>query len=113
MNGLSGNMTPLRPHSKPVPHGKTAWTHDARDIRLAGWPSRDEINDLAPAGSPIPICSQINNCVRDELWTNESWLVDGLATQLRGFRKSHQLIRDKPALVRGSRRRLRRIALTT
>ena len=42
----------------------------------------------------------VNNCGRDELWTNESWLVDGLGTQLRRFRKSHQLIRDRPALIR-------------
>jgi hypothetical protein len=40
--------------------------------------------------------SIVNDCGRDELWTNESWLVDGLATQLRRFRKSHQLIRDRP-----------------
>ena len=45
----------------------------------------------------------VNNCGRDELWTNESWLVDGLGSQLRRFRKSHQLIRDRSALIRGDR----------
>src|SRR5436309_10488077 len=39
------NMTPLRGHSKPVPHGKTAWTHADMDIHQAGRASRDGIND--------------------------------------------------------------------
>src|SRR5437660_10509515 len=57
------------------------------------------INDLVTiwAGTnPIPVCSQINNYDGDELWTSGPFVVDGLGVQLRGFRKSHQLIPASP-----------------
>jgi hypothetical protein len=100
MNGLSGNMTPVRGRSKRVSQQKTAWSHAAMAVR----PSRGGINDWA-CGRAIRFrfVLFVNNCGRDQLWTNESWLVDGLATRLRRFRKSHQLIRDKPALIRMDR----------
>src|SRR5215213_4661091 len=59
--------------------------------------------------NPIPVCSQINNCGRDLLWTTPFWPVDGLRGQLRGFRKSHQLsfgrLRSDPRSGDCSRRR--------
>ncbi|SPP92330.1 protein of unknown function [Bradyrhizobium vignae] len=62
--------------------------------------------ELATGGfreSDSDLFSFVNNCGRDQLWTNESWLVDGLGTQLRRFRKSHQLIRDRPRRSEGDR----------
>jgi len=41
MNGLSGNMTPVRGRSKRVPQQKSAWSHAAMAVR----PSRGGIND--------------------------------------------------------------------
>ena len=71
---------------------------------MTGVPSPGGINDWRAIGeSDSDLFSFVKNCGGDELWTNESWLVDGLATPLRRFRKSHQLIRDKPALIRTDR----------
>jgi hypothetical protein len=46
--------------------------------------------------SPIPVCSQINNYDRDQLWTSAALVVDGLGVRLRGFRKSHHFIPAAP-----------------
>src|SRR5437899_8392708 len=68
------------------------------------------INDLVTiwAGTnPIPVCSQMNNNDGDELWTSGPFVVDGLGVQLRGFRKSHQLIPASPDLQRDCSRQPR------
>jgi hypothetical protein len=85
-------MTPVRGRSKRVPQQKTAWSHAA----MATQPSRGGINERPAFGIRFLFVLFVNNCGRDELWTNESWLVDGLGSQLRRFRKSHHLIRDRP-----------------
>jgi hypothetical protein len=51
---------------------------------------------IAASLNPIPVCSQINNCDRDQLWTSAALAVDGLGVQLRGFRKSHHFIPAGP-----------------
>jgi hypothetical protein len=38
----------------------------------------------------------VNHCGSDELWTSAALSVDGLGVRLRGFRKSHHLIRAGP-----------------
>jgi hypothetical protein len=49
--------------------------------------------------NPIPVCSQINNYDRHQLWTSAAFVVDGLGVRLRGFRKSHHFI---PASLGGT-----------
>jgi len=72
---------------------------------MTGVPSPGGINDWRAIGeSDSDLFSFVKNCGGDELWTNESWLVDGLGTPLRRFRKSHHLIRDRPALIQGDRK---------
>jgi hypothetical protein len=71
---------------------------------MTGVASPGGINDWRAIGeSDSDLFSFVKNCGGDELWTNESWLVDGLGSQLRRFRKSHHLIRDRLALIRGDR----------
>jgi hypothetical protein len=53
---------------------------------------RRKVNDYGAVTNPIPVCSQINNYVVDQLWTSRALPVDGLGVRLRRFRKSHQLI---------------------
>ena len=62
-----------------------------------GRQNRDpRVNDCGVSRHPIPICSQVNNYDCDELWTSPGFVVDGLAAQLRGFRKSHHFIPAGP-----------------
>ena len=108
MNDLPGNMQLSRGRGKRVPHGQIAWSH----ATAVGAAPPHGISVCRPPLDPIPVCSPpsglgtpgVNNCGGDELWTNESWLVDGLGTPLRRFRKSHHLIRDRPALIQGDRK---------
>lgn len=94
-------MTPAGGSSKPVPHGDSAWSHAAIEVLLTALRAAELTIGAAPGESDSGLFSSVKNCGGDELWTNESWLVDGLGTPLRRFRKSHHLIRDRLALIRG------------
>jgi hypothetical protein len=113
MNGLSGTMT-NRPdggkrlamgnlHVPPAPERDAAETREPipgrqkltikAPIRLA---LRESSRPDSFGTKPIPVCSQINKYDKDQLWTSAALPVDGLHARLRGFRKSHQLIRATP-----------------
>lgn len=97
---------------EPSRQARSAWAKRMVPCRRGGSGPRGTELAMAPAARirfrfvlPRPVLPlPVNNCGGDELWTNESWLVDGLGTRLRRFRKSHHLIRDRPALIRGDRK---------
>ena len=55
-----------------------------------------ELTIAARAESDSDLFSKSTNGIHDLLWTAVGLVVDGVRVQLRGFRKSHQLIRADP-----------------
>ena len=77
-------MPPAGRGSKRLAHGEIAWDHAERgDLDPMERNFRAPLTIATFPLNPIPVCSQINNYDRDQLWTSRTWLVDGLATQLR------------------------------
>src|ERR1700744_2998142 len=91
---------PAPNYAEAPPHQQAPFHGDLRMVRMTPGPGSrarcggrlEKINDYGARANPIPVCSQINNYARDELWTSRALPVDGLGVRLRGFRKSHQLI---------------------
>jgi hypothetical protein len=81
----------------------------ARESRAQAAPHSGRINDYGGTvrrANPIPVCSQINNYDRDQLWTSAALVVDGLRGRLRRFRKSHHLSPASPGTNQNTNRGL-------
>jgi hypothetical protein len=103
-HGQPFGTMPGRPGpGKRLWHGESACPHAAKSGSGGDGAGVQKLTKCKHA-IPIPVCSQINNCDGDQLWKYRAQGCDGLGVQLRGFRKSHQLIPaapDQPGRHRG------------
>lgn len=102
-NGRPAPKLLPNPRTRQAPwHGESACSPCARreprrplgdsQVPSPGPKRAERVNDCDDRANPIPICSRVNNCGGDELWTSTPLAVDGLGARLRGFRKSHHFI---------------------